>query len=431
MRKIFLCIIFAILSVFFILSCEKDDTKIESNMVEKEVESEVEPEVKPEVEPEVLHPVISNKLTWDKINAFPIKSGDMSIEEMRQLCVDFFRFTKTALWTPDEDLTFATNRSGGKDKLEKGKVYGGLPYVNLGSGNVYRLMDYYDEKSGIVDISEACKNPTLFGNQCSISAYWAWGRVINSANYKWTAGMVEANGFIHVGPYSYDLSIKSWSEATNTTDIVKENGDQTMYQSYAQLHIADGLVYYTTAGHVIMCASEPVVVYKDDGTINPNRSYITIIDQGNNWLDKTNESQDSFSMKESVDKRMYFYQLYRGSYLPFTFSEFLGSDPVEETRCIFTHKNKTITPDDLKHARISANYGLSDAYLKVLNSSEEVVFSCASRAQEANQRYLNFSNAFSTKKFSLFTSGDYTVEIVCQLSTGERLTLYSGKLVAE
>ena len=53
------------------------------------------------------------------------------------------------------------------------------------------------------DMTEAEKNPKLFGNQCSFGAYWGWGRVINSANYGGTNEMVLKNGFLRVGDYSY------------------------------------------------------------------------------------------------------------------------------------------------------------------------------------------------------------------------------------
>lgn len=45
---------------------------------------------------------VNDILTWDKINAFPIVSDDMTIEEGRKLVVDFFRFCKTVVWIPND-----------------------------------------------------------------------------------------------------------------------------------------------------------------------------------------------------------------------------------------------------------------------------------------------------------------------------------------
>ena len=66
------------------------------------------PETEPSQPPESTGPIddypypkINEKLTWDAINAFPIKRSDMTVAEMRQLCVDFFRFEKSFLWIPN------------------------------------------------------------------------------------------------------------------------------------------------------------------------------------------------------------------------------------------------------------------------------------------------------------------------------------------
>ena len=61
------------------------------------------------------YPTINQKLTWDAINAFPIKSENMTEDEMRDLCVNFFRFTKTALWTPNQNWNFVRSNSGQTD----------------------------------------------------------------------------------------------------------------------------------------------------------------------------------------------------------------------------------------------------------------------------------------------------------------------------
>ena len=42
------------------------------------------------------YPEIKEKLTWEKINSFPVKTSDMTVEEMRELCVDFFQFSKSS-----------------------------------------------------------------------------------------------------------------------------------------------------------------------------------------------------------------------------------------------------------------------------------------------------------------------------------------------
>jgi len=388
---------------------------------------------------------LKNALSWENICSFPIKRSDMTVQEMRELCVNFFRYCKTAVWICDQDVTFrrakATNTP---DKMTAGTVYGGLPYVGLGSGNIYRLLDFLDPNTGVVDMSAVIdiantegdtsvvsETMKIFGNQCAIGAYWGWGRVINSASYSGTPSMTQIKGFIRVGPYTYEPfndALTGFTSTNTTTKIVQANGRQTMYESYAQLHLADGLVYYTTAGHVIMCSSEPVVVRNEDGSINDTKSYITIIDQATAWKTATNAAGDTYSYKSGVDTKMTFSQLYSGKYIPFTFKEFLGTDPVEPTECSFTHKAETITPVHLKAASVVSNYGISDAYAILKNASGETVLTSVTRATGAHKKTLSFNSCVDTAAWGEYAGKDHTVEIVMQLATGERYVIYRGKL---
>ncbi|MBR5263578.1 MAG: hypothetical protein IKV50_02675, partial [Clostridia bacterium] len=196
--------------------------------------------------------ILGRRLTWENINSFPIKSEEMSLMERRMLCVNFFQFAKTALWIPDGDFSYVRNKKGTVDKMSAGEIYGGLPYIGSSTGNIYRVMDYMDEERGVVDMSEISKYPKLFGNQCSVGSYWGWARVINSANYDWTFNMVASRGFIPVGPYTYDESISSFTEYS-TVQICYDNGEDTMFESYAAMLPADGLTSNDpSVGHVIM-----------------------------------------------------------------------------------------------------------------------------------------------------------------------------------
>jgi hypothetical protein len=164
----------------------------------------------------------------------------MTVAEMRKLCVDFFRFTKSALWTPKEDHKYIRNTNGDIDEFFVGTVYGSVPYVGLGTGNVYRLMDYLDEETGVLDVKAAAKVPSLFGNQCSIGSYWAWGRIINSVNKEAaTPHMYQANGYIRVGPYTYDDKRDKFTEDDNTVKICKENGANVFVAGSACLKAED------------------------------------------------------------------------------------------------------------------------------------------------------------------------------------------------
>ena len=374
------------------------------------------------------YPEIKETLTWDAINAFPIKRSDMTIQEMREACVDFMRFSKTVMWTPNANMEFTRNAKGDMDSLTQGVVYAGLPYVGLGTGNVYRMMDYLNEETGVMDMEMPSQNPQLFGNQCSCTTFWGWGRVINSMGQAYTANMTQMSGYLRVGPYTYPDSTIRFSEEYTTEMVCKENGLDVMCQSYAQLHLADGLVYYTTAGHAIMVSSEPHVEYIG-GQINPATSYITILEQSQRWEEYTNAAGDTANIKNSIDKKMTFLELYEDHYIPFTYAEFLGTKGIDETQCSINLSGDTVDANKLFYAKVTANFGISDIYVSLRDDGGKEVYRLAVRAGSPNCRTLTLSPngtaSFSWGDYNSLT-GSYHATVTVQLSTGERPTLFEG-----
>lgn len=147
-----------------------------------------------------------------------------------------------------------------------------------------------------------------FASQCSAGSGWAWSRVINSANFVWSSGAIVANGFIPVGLYTYEyeyggktygmenitaLGSKSssnplgwatkdiaqyWINKTETAaDQAKFGIGQSMYECYALLQPADCVV---DDGHIMMVTGVHVV-RREDGSIDPKNSYVTIYEQFN------------------------------------------------------------------------------------------------------------------------------------------------------
>ena len=383
----------------------------------------------------------AKELSWSNINSFSIKSSSMSVAQMRKLCVDFFRYAKTALWTPDESISYIYNAKGSGDSMTGGTLYGGLPYVGISNGNIYRLLDYMGT-DGKVDMSDMLGSTDgqlemsklkYFGNQCANGAHVGWGRVINSISKFNTARMTKANGYIPLGSYTYDTAnIATWKDVDGyrTTDVVRDNGEQVMFASYALLQPADGLVYYTTAGHVIMVATAAHVEYvPGTDNIDGNKSYITIIDQAQKWETYTNTDGRTYQVKSSVDAKVTFQQLFKSNYLPFTFGEFTGADPVEATTCSFSLSAGTITASDLFGATVTANYGITDAYAIVTDASGNEVYKHAVRNTSAWSKTLKLAQSGANVDFwGTLSSGTYTVKVVVQLATGERPTVYTGQL---
>lgn len=379
-------------------------------------------------------PTINDKLTWEKINSFPIKTTDMTIEEARQLCVDFMRFSKTALYIPSDNMTYQLNPTGTQDQMVKGQIYGGLPYVGLGGcSSIYRVMDYIDEETGVVDMTNPIKNPGLFGSHCSSQTYWAWGRVISSVGQAFTQSINHRNGYLRVGPYTYDDNQTSFNAGFSTYMVAELNGIQTMCQSYALMQPADGVVNYRSGGHVMMISSVPVVEYMDAEKkfIDPDRSYVLILDQHQGWEEMTNDKGDTFRAKINVDGKFTFQQLYSKGYLPFTYAEFTGAKPIEETKYEFSLTASEITLDELFTGTVTSNFGISDIYVTIRNDKGEDLYRHITRADEAGHKEWSITREAN----NVFTYGDlsqlkgtYPVEVTVQLSTGERPVVYSGNV---
>ena len=381
---------------------------------------------------------IKEKLSWEKINAFPIKRSDMTEEEMRQLVVDFYIFSKTFVWVADNDYTYQVADGAGRESLETGGVYAGFPYISKGTSNVYRLMDFMDPQTGVLHVADAGANSRMLGNQCSMSCQWAWARVVNSVKGGWTDQITQANGYIPVGPYTYSADLEEFNKRNSIESIVAENGQDIMNQSYAQLKAGDGLV---KSGHVILCTGAPYVVYDENGAIDPAESYILMSEQTRNtgWKGYTNDSGDQYLMCGNINKKYSFKKLYEQEYLPFTFKEYTGADPIEKTEVSFSHTGQTISKEQLMGAKVTSNYYISDIYAAVTDSKGNEVYRFAVRNTAPASLELVFTEDNKTSDGNpaytiwgsweaLSSDEEYTVQIIAQLGTGERPTLWEGKL---
>lgn len=382
------------------------------------------------------YPKLQGQLTWEGIHSFPVVNKDMTIDEARQLCVDFFRYSKTALWIADDEYQILNSEGNPARTVEKGKVYGGLPYVGVASGNVYRTMTYMDEETGVVNVKAYGENPELFGNQCSIAAWWGWARVINSANYEWTYHAVAKRGFVPLGPHKYDPELEKFTTTYGTDECIRENGMNTMMESYALLKKGDGIMYMTTAGHIVMISADAEVKRDENGAIIPAQSYVTVLDQTTEWLDGVNEFGETYTYEANVDAKWSFMKLFEGNYLPYTYKEFTGEDPFEDTVATYSHTGDTITQNQLFKSYVESNYGIVDIYAEFYDADGNEVYKVGSYANKANKKKLQFTS--EKKEKTLFQWGNladltdergYTVKVCAQIGTGERPTLWEGKFV--
>lgn len=437
MKRI-LALILCLAMMLSMVACAGGETTTET--VTQDAAGETKEENKNDKE-ETKYPKIEDLSTKDKLAAIPIAKQGMSEDELRKICVDYFRLQLSFTWTPSKNIE-------SKDlyfNREVGTIYAGLPYVSIASGNLYRAMEWYDPATGIIDVDAGAGNLQFFGLACSGGVGWAWGRVINSADYSWTQAMTQKNGFINVGPFTYDPNVEEFDYALSTDpnkftceNVVKANGPDVMYESYALMKPADGLV---NPGHVRMNMEKPVVV-RDPVTnkIDGKASYTYYCDQANindgEVFKRTQSDGTEYRTQGGVDIKVSFEQLFNSKYIPVTFKEFLGQDPVEAATVSLSYTAPSITAGDLIQSTVTSNYAISDIFFTVKDASGKELKKVVRRMENffTEEVLLSDAKIIGSPAFtSLFEgyakAGTNTVEITCQLSTGELLTAYTGTLI--
>lgn len=374
------------------------------------------------------YPKMSQPHSHKRIAELPIVTPDMTVEERRQLCVDFFMMQNSFLWTPKTDFDhYTTGDSTVPKKLRVGKLYGGLCYTSCSNGNAYRILDYYDEETGVLDIETAHnKERWLVGCQCSAGIHWAWARIQCAARFRGCLDMVEKKGCHKVGPYQYDPELECYTAEYGTPAICAENGEQVMYESYAKLQPGDGLVYFTTAGHVIMARAKPWVDRDDDGKINGKRSHIIYLDQSQIWKYSMTPAGEVFSHMPNFAKSISFEELYKETYLPITLDNFKEDFKAEVPWMKVNLSGQSVTVEELKAAVVTSNYVISDVYVILRDETGKECYRGVARAEELFVMELSAQAAVDEK--ALAEHSGKTVEVLCQSGSGLREVLYRGIL---
>lgn len=332
----------------------------------------------------------------EELSALPVATDGTSKTELRKLCLDFFQMQLSFLWQTNLDVldyipTFYNFKDDSR-ALRKENYYAGIPYQAGGYGNLYRVMEYYDPQTGILDLqrafaeyggygeggevssveTDASGNVTYhryrsmrtFFNQCSSGSSWAWGRVINSVDFGSTADINVSSGFIPVGCFTYQgmENIDRFGEVTeknptafDTKNVIEQLGSGGVSHCYALMRPADCLV---STGHVMM-VKKVKLVRRADGTPDPARSTVVTLEQIENWGEKTEFNGKKLYRQGGVDRVYTFEELIGSGYIPFTFAEFLDeNDPFDQPHLAFYRKY--IAPRKIVDSRYNENFGFTE-----------------------------------------------------------------------
>jgi len=394
--------------------------------------------------------IVEDPKTWyEKFMALPIASADMTEDELRKLCVAAFEANLTFPWTPNQEITYTYELT---DKyydvvLPTGNAYSGLCYATgitkATFGTIWKILPFYDRETGVLDTAAMGGGVLNYlSSACALGATQGWSRVSNNhglCDMK-DYNMYDSN-IVPVGPYTYTPEVYNGKFGGRVASdlIIAKNGEETMYESYAQMKIADG-VYSSSSYHVMMCSVAPVVVRDENGKIDPEQSYLHVHEQRSAGTKGTtlNYKQDNgYEMRPlgSVYQKYTFAVLLKKGYIPFTLKEFTGEEPVEPGEAWLgtagkpMENGKEVSPSSLNTKTLYTNYFLCGVEVKVKNPAGDALASFNLTLMPTVETFeIMLTDPLLTNRVKPYANGKNTVHIYARLSNGELLEAFNGIL---
>ena len=385
--------------------------------------------------------IVADTKTWyEEFTALPIANENMTEQELRTLCVDAFRLNLTMPWTTNQEIKYNYTLLGKSYDvlLPAGIAYSGLCYATgiegATYGNAWKMLPYWNAETGMLD-TEAMGEQVLniISSACSYGAMQGWNRVSNSHGIKeMDSYSMYISNIVPVGPYQYEPYTYNYNfkdrQASNM--IIAANGEETIYESYACALPADG-VFSSSAYHVMMISQNPVVVRREDGTIDPEQSYVHVHEQkstGTRTEDLNYPQENGVTMRPlgSVDQKYTFQKLLEKGYIPFTLKEFIGEDPVEPGKAWLGTQNAELengadlTAGVLFGYTLYANYNVCTIQVEVKTPDGKVLDSYTPH-MSTNPKLLRcpLTGGLDRERLTPYADGKNTIHIYARLSTGE------------
>lgn len=265
--------------------------------------------------------------------------------------------------------------------------------------------------------------------------------MVNSAETRGTRTLTQKNGCINVGPYTYDPELEEFSTddpALGTDKVCADNGVQIMFQSYARLLPADGInATHTGTWHVRMVSQAAHVEYAADGTIDGEKSYIHCIEQASKKDQYTAADGTVLNVMAGIDLKFTFNQLYKSGYIPFTFAEFLGTDPVEKSLVTLDLDKTAVTAEELQKTTVTSNYSISHVTLQAIDEKGEILYRYVKKFVPSDTggnaiicTSLSMEKAVLPATLNRYANrDDVKIRVLCRISTGEEPVIWEGSLV--
>lgn len=358
-------------------------------------------------------------------------------DEMRQMAVKAMRDMLSIEWcTPKFMMYRKTGAAGGKDyTYAPGVTYAGLPYTN-GDSAIWNWFDFYNTETGVLEFEgDGYAFNDVLGNTCTGSIMWGWSVVCDSLDGDYTNfQMTRAHGCIPLGDITYPEFIDTFNDYS-TALIIDQNGDDVILEAYALCLPADGLSSHPQ-DHGMMVIEPAHVVRFEDGSIDPEESYLIIQDQ------RGGVGAASYTIEENGEKHYYtgrtyakftFQELLDQDYIPCTTAEFAGLKPYTKASVEFDNGGAEVT--DLKSlmmGTVKSSYPICNIRaIAVDDAGNEVQVGTKyltkrevrnGTARECPMSYCTDKINASVMEDALEAGKTYTLRLEVTASTGESFT---------
>ena len=375
------------------------------------------------------------------------KTPEEILQARREIAAGHMREMGSFLWRAGEDVVYTLRNDmlpedsddAHRLRIRAGRLYQGIPYSFAGCADA-AFLDYagQPDEQGVLPVSGlnwkvlsgSGSRTSRIGNDCSSAVMQSWCQIGNSFLFTNTQYMVRDRGYLPVGSY-----VSAPDENISNRRTCQENGEQTMFEAYACLRLADALVCREKgAGHAIMAVSVNVV-RKDDGSIDGEASTLTYMEQSRTHLMQEEKYfhsalQEDVYITFALDVRQTFHELLEEGYLPVTCKELIDPAPAE----VPSVWDSVAQPDGttLLEGVISSNWAIDCVTVTITDAGGKTVQQGTVYASRDARRYALELRQFAEEAPERvrgriapeeLPAGSYRCTLACRLTTGQVFTV--------
>jgi len=405
LESVFVCCLVLISACVFCACGKGTDSGAETNFETKSPEASLvekdDSHITSDPDPRASLPKGVNPKSYYKFVEF-----DIPKEDFRQAAVNHMKKMASVQWkaAATMDLREKFPSWGISVYYVKGVTYYGLPYTNLHS----TFQEFIDEiaPDGVFGSDESSWE-RIIGAQCCTSVLNALQQFTNTVE-----------GETHVFIPDFDTcqvkklgNYKSVSKTTSET--IKENDEQTMYESYALLQTGDVFVKRVNgANHIGIVAKNATVVRDSSGKIDPSKSFIVTMEQASSF----DSSRKDIKTTWRVEAKRAFIALRNDGYIPVTLSVY----ETNKTEIPYIAYDKAVSKKGLESGQLSGNiktnYPLRYITLEIVDS-QGVSVSRTRTGDMTNVKTFSLQ-PYGKLLFEGVSAGDYKLKITAGIAVG-------------